>query len=251
MTGVAAHKASAARARTPESTPTGATKKKGGWRHLAKELAIAAAIFLTIKIFFLEAFRIPSGSMEPTLLVGDFLFVNKLVYGPYIPLIDVNLPGYDEPARNDIAVYRSPDERDGNPTVVKRIMGVEGDTLYMRGGLLYVNGTPESATYVAPAPVRPGADEAHPDFTWQKRFEVRGTRFGEPLAVPTHDDWGPIVVPDEHFFSLGDNRYNSKDARYYGWVPRENLRGRPLFIYLSVDFQAWRIRWGRFGMRVQ
>ncbi|MGQ0715548.1 MAG: signal peptidase I [Gemmatimonadaceae bacterium] len=240
----------AVRARTPESTPAGA-KKKGGWRHLLKELAIAAAIFFIIKIFFLEAFRIPSGSMEPTLLVGDFLFVNKLVYGPHLPIIDVNLPGYAEPARNEIAVYRSPDERDGHPTVVKRIMGVEGDTLHMRAGLLYVNGTAERPTYVAPSPMRPGAEEAHPDFVWQKRFEARGSRFGEPPTVPTHDHWGPIVVPPDHFFTLGDNRYNSKDARYYGWVPRENVRGRPLFIYLSVDFEAWRIRWGRFGMRVQ
>jgi signal peptidase I len=189
--------------------------------------------------------------MEPTLLVGDFLFVNKLVYGPHLPLIDVNLPGYAEPSRAEIAVYRSPDVRDGNPTVVKRILGLPNDTLYMRGGLLYVNGTPESATYVNTMPGRPGGDEQHPDFAWQRRFEVRGTRFGEPPAGPTHDHWGPIVVPADHFFSLGDNRYNSKDARYYGFVPYENLRGRPLFIYLSVDFSAWRIRWGRFGMRVR
>lgn len=251
MTAVAAQKARAERARTPESTPPGAKTKKGGWRHLLKELAIAAAIFFTIKIFLLEAFRIPSGSMEPTLLVGDFLFVNKLVYGPHLPIIDVNLPGYAEPSRTEIAVYRSPDARDGNPTVVKRILGLPADTLYMRGGLLHVNGTPENPTYVNPTPGRVGADEPHPDFVWQKRFEVRGSRFGDPPPAPTHDDWGPIVVPPAHFFSLGDHRYNSKDARYYGFVPFENLRGRPLFIYLSVDFDAWRIRWGRIGTRVR
>jgi signal peptidase I len=251
MPAVAAQKARAERARTPESTPPGAKTKKGGWRHLLKELAIAAAIFFTIKIFLLEAFRIPSGSMEPTLLVGDFLFVNKLVYGPHLPMIDVNLPGYAEPSRTEIAVYRSPDARDGNPTVVKRILGLPADTLYMRAGLLHVNGAAENPTYVNPTPGRAGADEPHPDFVWQKRFEVRGSRFGEPPGVATHDNWGPIVVPSAHFFSLGDNRYNSKDARYYGFVPFENLRGRPLFIYLSVDFDAWRIRWGRIGTRVR
>jgi signal peptidase I len=251
MTAVAAQKARAERARTPESTPPGAKRKKGGWRHLAKELAIAAAIFFTIKIFLLEAFRIPSGSMEPSLLVGDFLFVNKLVYGPHLPIIDVNLPGYAEPERTEIAVYKSPDARDGHPTVVKRILGLPGDTLYMRAGVLHVDGTSESATYVNPTPGQLGADEAHPDFVWQRRYEVRGSRFGNAPAEPTHDNWGPIVVPPAHFFSLGDNRYNSKDARYYGFVPFENLRGRPLFIYLSIDWPARRVRWGRFGMRVR
>jgi signal peptidase I len=251
MTVVAAQKTRMERARTPESSPPGEKKKKGGWRHLARELAIAAAIFFTIKIFLLEAFRIPSGSMEPTMLVGDFLFVNKLVYGPHLPLIDVNLPGYADPKRSEIAVYRSPDARDGNPTVVKRILGLPGDTLYMRAGLLHVSGTPENPTYVNPSPARPGADESHPDFAWQKQFEVHGSRFGEPPTEPTHDNWGPVVVPSEHFFSLGDNRYNSKDARYYGFVPYENLRGRPLFIYLSIDFDAWRVRWGRIGSRVR
>ena len=251
MTAVAAQKARAERVRTPESTAPGAKKKKGGARHLLKELLIALAIFFTIKIFLLEAFRIPSSSMEPTLLVGDFLFVNKLVYGPHLPFTNINLPGYADPRRTEIAVYRSPDVRDGNPTVVKRILGLPRDTLHMRGGVLYVNGTPDTGAYVNSTPGRPGGDEAHPDFVWQKRFEVRGSRFGQPPAVATHDDWGPIVVPDDHFFSLGDNRYNSKDARYYGFVPYDNLRGRPLFIYLSVDFGAWRIRWGRFGMRVK
>src|SRR5688572_31807257 len=129
---VAAEKARAGRARTPESTLPGTKRRRGGWRHLAKELAIAAAIFFTIKIFLLEAFRIPSGSMEPALLVGDFLFVNELVYVLHLPLIDVNLPGYAEPRRTEIAVYKSPDARDGHPTVVKRILGLPADTRYMR-----------------------------------------------------------------------------------------------------------------------
>src|SRR5687767_13726691 len=188
---VAAQKARAERARTPESPPPGVKKKRGGWRHLLKELAIAAAIFFTIKIFLLEAFRIPSGSMEPTLLIGDFLFVNKLVYGPHLPLIDDNLPGYAEPRRTEIAVYKSPDARDGHPTVVKRILCLPEDTLYMRAGVLHMNGTAENATYVNPTPGRPGADELHPDFVWQKRFELRGSLFGDPRSVPMHIDWGP------------------------------------------------------------
>jgi signal peptidase I len=97
-------------------------------------------------------------------------------------------------------------------------------------------------------------EETSPDFDWQKRVALKQSRFGPAPAQPTHDDWGPLVVPPEHYFSLGDNRYNSKDARYYGFVPRENIRGRPMFIYLSVDYESildWRMRWDRIGHAIR
>lgn len=206
-------------------------------------------IFLILRTFLIEAYRIPSGSMEPTLLVGDFLFVNNLAYGPHIPFTHINLPGYADPPRGKVAIYQSPDASDGNPIVVKRIVGVPGDTLYMRNGLLYVNGVPKPLPFqmVSP-PVAP--NEINPDFAWQKRVALTNSRFGPPPAAPTHDNWGPFVVPPDHYFSLGDNRYDSKDARYYGFVPRENIRGKPMFIYFSIDWVGpfdWRIRWGRIG----
>ncbi len=193
----------------------------------------AVAIFLALRIFLIEAYHIPSDSMEPTLLVGDFLFVNKLAYGPHIPFTHTNLPGYRDPKRGEVVVYRSPDVEDGNPTVVKRLVGVPGDTLYMRDGLLYVNGVPNPRP-AGPAPPI-GANEPSPDFAWQKAVALTGSRFGPPPAQPTHDNWGPFVVPPRHYFSLGDNRYDSKDARYYGFVPRENMRGHPMFIYYSYN----------------
>jgi signal peptidase I len=211
-----------------------------------KSILGAVLIFLFIRTFLVEAYHIPSGSMEPTLLVGDFLFVNKAIYGPHIPLTNVSLPAYAEPRRGSIAIYRSPDSRDGHPTVVKRLVGIPGDTLYMRGGLLYVNGIAQRQGYGAPSqPAIP--DESSPDFEWQKRAALQDSRFGPPPAQPTRDNWGPLVIPPSHFFSLGDNRDDSKDARFYGFVPRENIRGKPMFIYLSIDFQDWRVRWGRIG----
>ena len=236
-----------------------AARGKGGrkpsplrWESIRSILG-AVAIFLFIRTFLVEAFRIPSGSMEPTLLIGDFLFVNKAVYGPHIPFTSINLPGYDEPKRGSIAIYKSPDDRDGNPIVVKRLVGVPGDTLYMRNGLLYANGMAQRQGYGAVVDPQAGS-EASPDFDWQKRVALKQSRFGPAPAQPTHDNWGPLVVPPAHFFSLGDNRYNSKDARYYGFVPRENIRGRPMFIYMSVDYENifdWRMRWDRIGQAIR
>mgnify|MGYP002780216230 FL=1 len=216
-------------------------------------------IFFVIRTFLFEAYRIPSGSMQPTLLVGDWLFVNKLAYGPHVPFTNINLPGYDEPARGDVVVFVSPVQidqpNDPTPTLVKRLVAVAGDTVYMRGGLFHLNGAPQ------PQPeamrVNPKMDGSFTVslFEWQKGHELRGSRFGDPPAVPTLDDWGPLVVPDGHLFMLGDNRYDSKDGRYWGLVPRENVRGRPAFVYYSYngldsdDLLPFLtdIRWGRIG----
>ncbi|MCU0616284.1 MAG: signal peptidase I [Gemmatimonadaceae bacterium] len=216
-------------------------------------------IFFFIRTFLFEAYRIPSGSMQPTLLVGDWLFVNKLAYGPHVPFTNINLPGYDEPARGDVVVFVSPVQidqpDDPTPTLVKRLVAVAGDTVYMRGGLFHLNGAPQ------PQPeamrVNPKMDGSFTVslFEWQKGHELRGSRFGDPPAVPTLDDWGPLVVPDGYLFMLGDNRYDSKDGRYWGLVPRDNVRGRPAFVYYSYngldsdDLLPFLtdIRWGRIG----
>ncbi|MFN2399292.1 MAG: signal peptidase I [Gemmatimonadaceae bacterium] len=241
-----AKKESAAkRARSP-----GPRGRSRSWE-IARSILGALAIYLVIRTFFVEAFRIPSESMEPTLLVGDFLFVNKLIYGPRIPFTSIALPGYADPQRGEVVVYTSPDDRDGNPTVVKRLVGVSGDTLYMRDGLLHVNGMVQRQSFATPGADVMTANATHPDFEWQNRFVLRQSRFGPAPRVPTHDNWGPFLIPPRHYFGLGDNRYNSKDSRYYGFVPRENFSGRPIFIYFSVDWDAWRIRGSRIGDRVK
>lgn len=221
------------------------------------------AIFLGARVALAEAYVIPSGSMEPTLQVGDRLFVNKLRLGPHIPFTAISLPGYAHPSRNDIVVFVSPPQdtairitpAEVTPMLVKRIVGLPGDTLMMRDGRLLVNGTISPARntdYVLPDAV---ADQPQPLFSWQRRLEVRGSRFGPPPASPSLHDWGPLVVPSGMFFMLGDNRDNSVDSRYYGPVPRANLRGTPMFIYYSYDtergvdyFRALtEIRWHRIG----
>ncbi|HVJ30601.1 MAG TPA: signal peptidase I, partial [Gammaproteobacteria bacterium] len=125
------------------------------WENV-KSIAGALLIFLFIRTFFVEAFRIPSGSMIPALLVGDWLFVNKLVYGPHVPFTNINLPGYSEPKRGEVVVFESPYQPDeaaiGNdptPTLVKRLIAVSGDTIYMRDGLVYLNGIAQRQGFAA------------------------------------------------------------------------------------------------------
>lgn len=219
-------------------------------------------VFLVARVALAEAYRIPSGSMEPTLLIGDWLFVNKLRFGPHIPFTNINLPGYAEPKRRDVAVFVSPDQDlsiritpdQVAPTLVKRVVGVAGDTLYMRAGLLFLNGVPEEGKDSIPT-ASDQMDYEQPLFEWQHRYEIKGSRFPDPLVKPTLHNWGPLVVPVDSFFMMGDNRDNSVDSRYYGLVAREKFRGRPTFVYYSYNmdegvpyFRAiTAIRWWRIG----
>ncbi len=255
----------AAKKSKPKSTSTvaAARGRKGGGRapawEVVKSIAGTIAIFLVLRTFLVEAYRIPSGSMIPTLLVGDWLFVNKLRFGPHVPFTDVNLPGYAEPRRGDIVVFVSPFQSfspdDPTPTVVKRVIGMPGDTLFSREGVVHVNGEPQRQGYASGRPGTMPGDHADPILAWQHRVELKGTRFGPPPADPTIDTWGPFVVPEGHYWMMGDNRYDSIDSRFYGFVPRRNLRGRPLFVYYSYNADdsdrplpaLTDIRWSRIG----
>jgi signal peptidase I len=234
----------------------------GVWENF-KSIVGALAIFLLLRAFLIEAYRIPSGSMIPTLLVGDWLFVNKAIFGAHVPFTHSNLPAYRDPRRGDVVVFVSPyqaDEdsagRDPTPTLVKRLVGTPGDTLYMRKAILYVNGIAQRQGFGASAAVNPDiANSVDPLFAWQKKVQLKSSRFGAAPAEPNHDNWGPIVVPARRLFMMGDSRYNSKDSRYWGFVPRENVRGKPLFVYYSYNADdsdrplpmLTDIRWGRIG----
>ena len=214
-----------------------------GW---IKSIAIALAIWLVLSTFLVKAFRITSGSMERTLLVGDFLFVNKALYGAEVPLLKTHLPGFREPRRGDIVVFRSPIE---DSVLVKRLMGLPGDTLSMRGGRLTRNG----AALEEPYAVSVGDSSqgfADPEMGWQRAYVAGGDTAG---YQPTSRNWGPLVVPSGFYFMLGDNRDGSRDSRFWGFVPRGNVQGSPLVVYFSYDPASWRplpfftsIRWGRF-----
>ncbi len=196
--------------------------------------------------------------MIPTLLVGDWLFVNKLVYGPHVPFTNTSLPGYRDPFRGDVVVFKSPTQIDQpwdpNPTLVKRLVGMPGDTIFMRKGVLYVNGAVSKQNF-PPSAADQSSDAIDPLFDWQKRVGLSASRFGAAPSQPTHDNWGPLVVPVNHYFMMGDARYNSKDSRYWSFVPRENLRGQPMFVYYAYNaddsdkFMPFitDIRWTRIG----
>lgn len=249
-------------------------KKSGGsggralWENI-KSIAGAILIYLVINTFLVAAYRIPSGSMIPTLLVGDWLFVNRAVYGPHIPFTNSHLPSVSEPKRGEVIVFVSPYQPDeaaaGNdptPTLFKRMVGMPGDTLYMRQGVLYVNGIAQRQGYGAQARPTPNSsqpNDSDPLMAWQHRVELKQSRFGGAPAQPTHDNWGPLLIPSASYFMMGDNRYESKDSRYWGVVPRENVRGRPMFVYYSYRADdsdrplpfITDIRWGRIGTRIK
>jgi len=219
----------------------------------AKSFTIAIILFLFVRTFLVEAFKIPSGSMEKTLLVGDFLLVNKMVYGAEIPFTGKHLPAIRHPQRGDVIVFQWP--LDPTKNFVKRLVGVPGDTLEMKGGELYVNGEHQNERYVSHS--EPDMDPSPPDFDWQKKYLVK-TAEAASGPPPSRNNWGPLVVPKDEYFVLGDNRDNSLDSRYWQFVPNSLIRGRPMFVYYSydpdsLDRMSWltRIRWTRIGERVR
>jgi signal peptidase I len=262
-----------------------------GWLwEWAKIFQIAVVLFLFVRAFLVEAYKIPSGSMEGTLLVGDFLLVNKLVYGAEVPFTGRHLPRMESPARGDVVVFQWPSDTRKN--FVKRLVGLPGDTLAMRGGVLYVNGSAQRERYVTHT--EPGSDPSYEDFRWQRDYVARTVAAQEfsarsmagprtaiaaapgdadaPISFvapsprpgrnpgdhPSRNNWGPLVVPSSSYFVLGDNRDNSLDSRYWGFVPDSLLRGRPLVVYYSyapdsAQRFAWlsAVRWSRLGERVR
>ena len=221
------------------------------------------AIVAVTRVALAEAYHIPSGSMEPTLLVGDWLFVNKLRFGPHIPFTHTRLPGYADPRRGDVVVFESPPQGpsirmtpdDVTPILVKRVVGIGGDTIAMRHGQLMVNGVAERSVGTTPGLAESFALQPQPIFAWQHRIQASTSGIGAPTPEPSLHEWGPLVVPTGTYFMMGDNRDNSVDSRFYGPVPRENVRGSPTFVYYSFDTEdgidylraVTAIRWGRLG----
>jgi len=216
-----------------------------GW---AASIAVAVGIWIVLRSYLIEAFRIPSASMENTLLVGDFLFVNKAIYGGEleIPLTGIRccrVPGYAEPHRDGIVVFRSVEDSTPNLNIVKRVIGGPADTLRMTHDTVFRNGKRLDEPYALHL-------GSHPDDPLQLR-KIRALQLpyyvGRDTARyhPTTHDWGPIAIPIGHYWVMGDNRDESYDSRFWGFLPRSHIVGKPLIIYLSVATDPLRIRWNR------
>jgi signal peptidase I len=218
----------------------------------AKIFAVSVVLFLIIRTFLVEAFKIPSGSMENTLQVGDFLLVNKLVYGAEVPFTHKRLPRLRSPQRGDVIVFEYPEDISKN--FVKRLIGVPGDTVQMIAGRLVRNGVGLTEGYAEHT--EPFLDPAFEDFGWQREYLI-GSAASAAQYLPSRNNWGPLLVPEGKYFVLGDNRDNSLDSRYWGFVADSLVKGRPFVVYYSyspdsVDTFAWltHIRWTRLGERI-
>jgi len=234
----------------PEAAAPPPRKSVGRWAwEWVKSIAVALVIWFVLRALLIEAFRIPSSSMEHTLLVGDFLFVNKALYGAEVPLVRTRLPAFREPERGDIVVFDSQTQE--GVKVVKRLVGMPGDTLEMRRAMLYRGAVRQIEPYVQH--IDSLSDPAEVEMRhWQLDYLL--PEVDRETYHPSRDNWGPLVVPAGQYFVMGDNRDNSYDSRYWGFVNRRVIRGRPLFVYYSFDHDSWRalpfltaIRWSRIG----
>ena len=205
------------------------TKSKGGViREYAESIVVAILIALFIRAFVVQAFKIPSGSMEPTLLIGDHLLVNKFIYGIKVPFVDRKLLVYKEPKRGDIVVFIFP--KDKKKDFIKRVVGGPGDTVEIRQKKIYING-------------------AH----WDDPYGVY--RDAEVTGMVPRDNFGPVVVPPEHVLVMGDNRDRSYDGRFWGFVPFDQIKGKALILYWSWDKLSrnisGKIRFKRIGQLIR
>jgi len=201
-------------------------------------------IVLILRSFLLEPFRIPSGSMIPTLKVGDFILVNKFSYGIRLPVIDTKIISVGQPERGDVVVFRYPK----NPSVdyIKRVIGLPGDKISYRGKNVFVNGKRIAVSMIGPytetkdgMPI-PGANKLN---------EVLGESVEHEILIDStrpafSGDW---IVPEENYFVMGDNRDNSNDSRVWGTVPETNLVGRAFMIWMNWNFDDGGIEWNRIG----
>lgn len=206
-------------------------KKKLLWEYV-KAVLTALVLALIIRAFVIQAFTIPSGSMIPTLLVGDYILVNKFLLGSPIdlPFTNINLfrmPALRRPHKGDVIVFKFP--VDPSKDFIKRVVAVEGDKIEARDKVIYVNGLPANEPFM---------------------------RHTDNLVLPNRDNFGPIEIPKDKFFCMGDNRDNSRDSREWGFVDIKDVKGKALIIYFSKDtshplLRLDKVRFDRIGRLIQ
>ena len=201
--------------RNEEVLPGKKTKRKSVVREYAEAIVIAIILALFIRTFVIQAFKIPSGSMKPTLLVGDHILVNKFIYGIKLPFTDKILISIDEPEKGDVVVFKFP--LDTRKDYIKRVIGLPGDRVELVDKQLLINGRP--------------IEDPHASYSLSGNMRK----------------YGPVTVPDDHLFVMGDNRDESSDSRVWGFVPRPYLKGKAFLIYWSWDRKNYGVRWSRLA----
>ena len=198
------------------------TKRKSTTREYIEAILIALLLALFIRTFVVQAFKIPSGSMKDTLLIGDHILVNKFLYGVKNPFNGNTWIPLNKPGRRDIVVFKYP----VNPSqdYIKRVVGVQGDTIQIKDKKVYVNGEPQ--------------DENYAIFLDNKIL---------PANMQGRDNMGPITVPENSLFVMGDNRDNSYDSRFWKFVDLKSVKGKAFILYWSWDKENFSVRWNRIG----
>jgi len=224
-----------------------ATLKEPTWIEYCKSFFPVILAVLLLRSFLVEPFRIPSGSMMPTLLVGDFILVNKFTYGIRLPVLDYKIIEVDTPERGDVVVFRYP--KDPSVDYIKRVVGIPGDRIAYFNKILYINGEPAAQV---PAGVYVGKGSGVSMSGASDRMEQLGDVRHHVLVMPrTPGMEGEYVVKEGEYFAMGDNRDNSNDSRYWGPVPEENLVGKAFRVWMNWDSANGGIEWDRIGMRIQ
>ena len=208
---------------TGGAPPVTRARRKSLFREYSEAIIIAVLLALFIRQFAVQAFTIPSGSMMDTLLIGDYILVNKFLFGAEIPLTERHLPGLRDPRHGDVVVFKYPN--DETRDFIKRIIAVGGDTIQVRDNRVVLNGHPIDEPYVR-----------------------SGSVTGPPSAQCSYAyGCDPLKVPAGAYFVMGDNRDNSQDSRYWGFVRRDKIRGKAFLIYWSWNGEGHWLRWQRLG----
>ncbi|MGJ8670957.1 MAG: signal peptidase I [Oceanococcus sp.] len=218
----------------------------GRWVEFCRSFFPVIFLVLVLRSFLVEPFRIPSGSMIPTLHVGDFILVNKFSYGFRMPVFHNVLIPVSDPERGDVMVFRYP--VDPSKDFIKRVIGLPGDRIAYQGKTLTINGevmSQEVSGYYS-------ADAAGRKLIAEEKVENLGELEHKILINPNRpDDDGEFVVPEGHYFMMGDNRDGSDDSRGWGFVPERNLVGKAFFIWMSWDSQKSRPAFDRIGQSIR
>ena len=201
------------------------SKKRLLWEY-TEAIITALILALLIRAYIIQAFKIPSGSMIPTLVIGDHILVNKFLYGTKIPFSETMVLEFTKPEKGDIIVFKYPE--DPSRDFIKRVVAVEGDVVESKNKAIYVNGKQTSEPYTQ-----------HTDNS------IR------PMGIEPRDNFGPLIVPRNKFFVMGDNRDQSYDSRYWGYVDRKDIKGKALILYWSWDSKNNWVRFARIGRLVK